>query len=48
MLCDITLEEAREQLGQVADEVHVGFDGFWTLNGAWAWPSASSGSPQAA
>ena len=24
VLCDITLEEAREQLGQAADEVHVG------------------------
>ena len=30
MLCDVTLEEARERLGRVADEEHVGFDGFWT------------------
>ena len=34
VLCDVTLEEAREQLGRVADEEHVGFDGFWTLNGS--------------
>ena len=34
VLCDVTLEEARERLGRVADEQHVGFDGFWTLNGS--------------
>jgi hypothetical protein len=34
VLCDVTLEEARERLGRVADEEHVGFDGFWTLNGS--------------
>jgi predicted DsbA family dithiol-disulfide isomerase len=34
VVCDIPLEEARERLGRVADEEHVGFDGFWTLNGA--------------
>jgi predicted DsbA family dithiol-disulfide isomerase len=34
VLCDIPLEEARERLGRVADEEHVGFDGFWTLNGS--------------
>jgi predicted DsbA family dithiol-disulfide isomerase len=34
VVCDIPLEEARERLGRVADEQHVGFDGFWTLNGA--------------
>ena len=34
VLCDITLEEARERLGRVADEEHVGFDGFWSLNGS--------------
>ncbi len=33
VLCDISLEDAREQLGRVADEEHVGFDGFWTRNG---------------
>ena len=31
VVCDIELEEAREALGHVADERHVGFDGFWTL-----------------
>ena len=34
VVCDISREEAREQLGLVADEQHVGFDGFWTLHGA--------------
>ena len=33
VVCDISLEDAREELGRVADEDHVGFDGFWTLNG---------------
>jgi hypothetical protein len=33
VLCDVTLAEARERLGRVADEEHVGFDGFWALNG---------------
>jgi predicted DsbA family dithiol-disulfide isomerase len=33
VLCDVTLPEARERLGRVADEEHVGFDGFWALNG---------------
>ena len=28
---DVELDEAREQLGRVADEEHVGADGFWTL-----------------
>ena len=32
-VCDIPLTEARERLGRVADEQHVGFDGFWTLDG---------------
>jgi hypothetical protein len=36
VLCDVTLEEARERLGRVADEEHVGFDGFWSLNGSRA------------
>ena len=31
VLCDISHDEARERLGRVADEEHVGFDGFWTL-----------------
>jgi len=34
VVCDIPLHEARERLGRVADERHVGFDGFWTLRGA--------------
>ena len=32
VVCDIELEEARERLGRVAIEQHVGFDGFWTLD----------------
>jgi hypothetical protein len=39
VLCDIPIEEARERLGRVADEEHVGFDGFWTLNGARRGPA---------
>jgi predicted DsbA family dithiol-disulfide isomerase len=31
VLCDVPQERAREQLGRVADEHHVGFDGFWSL-----------------
>lgn len=31
---DISFEEARERLGRVASGRHVGFDGFWTLDGA--------------
>lgn len=34
VLCDIGHDEARERLGRVADERHVGFDGFWTLREA--------------
>jgi predicted DsbA family dithiol-disulfide isomerase len=33
-VCVISLEEARERLGRVAVEEHVGFDGLWHLNGA--------------
>jgi hypothetical protein len=33
VVCDITHEQARERLGRVAQERHVGFDGFWTLPG---------------
>jgi predicted DsbA family dithiol-disulfide isomerase len=33
VVCDISLPEAREQLGRVADERHLGFDGLWTLPG---------------
>ena len=31
VVCDIPVEEAREALGHVAEERHVGFDGFWSL-----------------
>jgi predicted DsbA family dithiol-disulfide isomerase len=31
VVCDIELDEARERLGRVAEEQHVGADGFWTL-----------------
>ena len=31
VVCDIHLREARERLGRVAVEEHVGADGFWTL-----------------
>jgi hypothetical protein len=30
-VCEIDLAEAREQLGQVADEEHIGADGLWAL-----------------
>jgi len=33
VICDIDHETAREELGRVADEDHVGFDGFWSLTG---------------
>lgn len=31
VLRDISLEAAREELGRIADEEHVGAEGFWTL-----------------
>src|SRR5215218_710402 len=34
--CDIDFAKARERLGRVAEERHVGADGFWTLDGAAA------------
>ena len=34
VVCEITHERARELLGRVAVEQHVGFDGFWTLPAA--------------
>jgi predicted DsbA family dithiol-disulfide isomerase len=34
VVCDISHDEARERLGRVADEKHMGYDGFWTLNGS--------------
>jgi predicted DsbA family dithiol-disulfide isomerase len=36
VICDIDRYDAREQLGRVAEERPVGFDGFWSLNGAAA------------
>jgi predicted DsbA family dithiol-disulfide isomerase len=36
VVCDIEQYEAREQLGRVAHERQVGFDGFWTLGEAAA------------
>ena len=34
VVCDIAHDDARERLGRVADEQHMGYDGFWTLNGS--------------
>lgn len=31
VVCDISQQEARQELGLIADETHVGTDGFWTL-----------------
>ncbi|CAN5587063.1 hypothetical protein BH20ACT19_BH20ACT19_12170 [soil metagenome] len=31
VVCDVGLDEAREALGHIAEERHVGFDGFWAL-----------------
>jgi predicted DsbA family dithiol-disulfide isomerase len=36
VVCDIGFAEARERLGRVASERHVGADGFWTLDGGAA------------
>ena len=33
VVCDIDTADARERLGRVAVEEHVGFDGFWSLEG---------------
>jgi len=33
VVCDIPFTDARERLGRVAEEHHVGFDGFWTVDG---------------
>ena len=35
-VCAIELDDARERLGRVADEAHLGFDGLWHLNGVAA------------
>jgi hypothetical protein len=34
VVCDIAFAEAREKLGRVAVEQHVGADGFWSLEGS--------------
>jgi predicted DsbA family dithiol-disulfide isomerase len=34
VVCDVAFAEARERLGRVAEERHVGADGFWSLDGA--------------
>jgi predicted DsbA family dithiol-disulfide isomerase len=31
VVCDISVAEARQELGRIADEDHVGADGFWSL-----------------
>jgi hypothetical protein len=33
VLCDIDDARARQELGRVADEQHIGFDGFWSPAG---------------
>jgi hypothetical protein len=33
VLCDIDHARARQELGRVADEQHIGFDGFWSPAG---------------
>jgi 2-hydroxychromene-2-carboxylate isomerase len=33
VVCDIPFDDARQELGRVATERHVGSDGFWTLDG---------------
>lgn len=35
-ICATGLDDARERLGRVADEAHLGFDGLWHLNGVVA------------
>lgn len=45
VVCDIPFEEAREELGRVAGEEHVGADGFWSLAEA---PAGRAGEPAAA
>jgi predicted DsbA family dithiol-disulfide isomerase len=35
-VCGISLEDARAELGAVAEEEHIGFEGLWHLNGATA------------
>jgi hypothetical protein len=32
-VCELSLDDARAELGAVADEQHIGFDGIWHLDG---------------
>ncbi len=34
VVCDMAFDDARQALGRVAAERHVGADGFWSLDGA--------------
>jgi len=42
-VCGVSLDQAREQLGHVAEEEHVGFDGLWHLGGLAEVPLAPTG-----
>lgn len=46
VLCGLSLEEAREALGGVATETHLGFDGLWSLP-RYARPSIAASSERA-
>jgi predicted DsbA family dithiol-disulfide isomerase len=47
-VCAIDLDEARQQLGRIAEEEHVGFDGFWHLADADADTAGASNAALAA
>ena len=36
VVCDVSFDAAREELGRVARQSYVGADGFWELEGAEA------------
>lgn len=40
-VCEIDLEDARAELGKVAEEQHIGFEGIWHLNGVPARSAAA-------
>ena len=44
-VCAIELDEAREALGRVARERHVGWDGLWSPRGPWSTVRQSARSP---
>jgi hypothetical protein len=46
VVCGLTLEEAREALGAVATETHLGFDGLWSLP-RYARPSIAASNDRA-